>query len=143
MKRADKTDESTISNAQMKLEKPTLVFVYNADGGLFNLAFDVAHKIFSPQTYNCNLCALTHGTFGMKDEWRKYLKTLDAPVEFLHADEFKTKYQITNTQKLPAIFKRENGELKLVIDSNQINPCRNVNDLRQIINPQINNNQTT
>ena len=37
---------------------PTLVFVYNADSGVFNALADAAHKIFSPRTYACNLCAL-------------------------------------------------------------------------------------
>jgi len=137
MKHADNKDKSPISNAETKLEKPTLVFVYNADSGLFNLLTDIAHKIFSPQTYDCNLCAVTHDKFGIKDEWRQYLKTLDAPVEFLHADEFKAKYQIENTDKLPAIFRLENGQLNLAIDSNAINACRNIDDLKRIINAQI------
>ena len=124
----------------MEDEKPTLVFVYNSDSGLFNLAFDAAHKIFSPQTYSCNLCAITHGNFGMKNEWREYLKTLSIPFEFLHANEFKEKYRIENAQKLPAVFKREKGELKPVIDAATINICRTVNDLKQIINAQINGN---
>lgn len=126
-----------ILDIQMKLEKPTLVFVYNADSGLFNLLSDIAHKILSPQTYNCNLCAVTHDKFGMKNEWREYLKTLAATVEFLHADEFKAKYQTESTEKLPAIFKKENGQLNPVINSNAINACRNVGDLKRIINAQI------
>lgn len=126
-----------ILDIQMKLEKSTLVFVYNADSGLFNLLTDIAHKILSPQTYNCNLCAVTHDKFGMKNEWREYLKTLAAPVEFLHADEFKAKYQSESTEKLPAIFRLENGQLSLAINSNQINACRNIDDLKRLINRQI------
>ncbi len=121
----------------MKLKKPTLVFVYNADSGLFNLLTDIAHKIFSPQTYNCNLCAVTHDRFGIKDEWRQYLKTLAATVEFLHADEFKVKYRTDDTKKLPAVFRLENGQLNLAINSNAINACRNIDDLQRIINAQI------
>lgn len=126
-----------ILDIQMKLEKPTLVFVYNADSGLFNLLTDIAHKIFSPQTYDCNLCAVTHDKFGVKDEWRKYLKKLAAPVEFLHANEFKAKYQTGDTEKLPAIFRLENGQLNLAINSNAINACRNIDALKRIINAQI------
>ncbi len=137
MKHADNKDKSPISDAQTEREKPTLVFVYNADSGLFNLLTDIAHKIFSPQTYDCNLCAVTHDKFGIKDEWRQYLKTLDAPVEFLHADEFKAKYRTGDTEKLPAIFRLENGQLNLAIDSNAINVCRNIDDLKRIINAQI------
>lgn len=116
----------------MKSEKSKIVFVYNADSGVFNLLSDVAHKIFSPQTYPCNLCAITHGTLGMKEEWREYLKTLKAPFEFLHADEFKVKHRIENVE-LPAVFKQENGELQLMIDSKTINSCHSVDDLRRII----------
>lgn len=137
MKQTNTNDEPAISNAQTKLGKPTLLFVYNADSGLFNLAFDVAHKIFSPETYNCNLCAVTHGAFGMKNQWREYLKTLDATIEFLHANEFKAEYQTESTEKLPAIFKKENGKIKLAINSNAINHCRSIDDLKRIINAQI------
>jgi hypothetical protein len=137
MKKANKTDKSMISKTQTEFEKPTLVFVYNADSGLFNLAFDVAHKIFSPQTYNCNLCAVTHGMLGIKEEWRLYLETLDASVEFLHADEFKARYITEVTEKFPAVFKREDGKLKLAINSDLINACRNIGDLKRIVSAQI------
>lgn len=137
MKHADNKGKSPISDAQTEREKPTLVYVYNADSGLFNRLTDIAHKILSPQTYDCNLCAVTHDKFGIKDEWRQYLKTLVAPVEFLHEDEFKAKYQIENTDKLPAVFRLENGLLNLAIDSNAINACRSIDDLKRIINAQI------
>ena len=71
---------------------PILVFVYNAEAGLFNLLGDMAHKIFSPETYQCNLCALTHTSFGMRKSWKRFLLTLDKPPEFLHADELNERY---------------------------------------------------
>ena len=120
----------------MKSEKSKIVFVYNADSGVFNLLSDVAHKIFSPQTYPCNLCAITHGTLGMKEEWREYLKTLKAPFEFLHADELKTEHQI-ETIKLPAVFLKQGDALQLIIDSDAINACRTIGDLKRIINEKL------
>lgn len=120
----------------MKHHAPTLIFVYNADGGVFNLAADIAHKIFSPQTYSCNLCAITHSTFGMRNEWRDYLKTLKVPCEFLHADEFKAEYQITAAQ-LPAVYAMENGNLKMIIDAAAINACHTIDDLKRIINAKL------
>ena len=117
----------------MKSNESTLVFVYNADSGVFNLAADIAHKIFSPQTYACNLCAITHGNFGMKQEWRKFLDTLENPLEFLHADELKAKYEIGQA-KLPAIFVAENGALDVLVNSTEINSCRTIDDLKQLIN---------
>ena len=38
-------------------------FIYNAKSGLANSIFDLAHKLISPDTYECNLCKITHGAF--------------------------------------------------------------------------------
>ena len=120
----------------MEHEKSKLIFVYNADSGVFNLASDFAHKIFSPQTYACNLCAVTHGNFGMKSAWRDYLKTLQIPFEFLHADEFKTKYAAKNI-RLPAVFSLRNGQIKQIINAESINSCRTIDDLKNLIDTEI------
>lgn len=109
-----------------------LVFVYNAGSGLFNAVADMAHKALSPQTYRCNLCALTHSTFGMRKGWKLFIETLERPVEFLHADELKSIYGISG-EPLPAVFKKENECLKLLIDAAAINACRTTKDLRQLI----------
>ncbi len=69
--------------------KHTLMFVYNADSGMFNTLSDMAHKVFSPRTYSCNLCALTHSTFSMRDEWKEFIESLGVELEFLHRDEFR------------------------------------------------------
>lgn len=109
-----------------------LVFVYNADSGLFNTLTDIAHKALSPQTYQCNLCALTHSTFGMRKGWKRFLETLDRPLEFLHADELNARHGVSSVT-LPAIFKREGKGLGLLINADAINACRTMNDLKQLI----------
>ncbi|MDQ6788485.1 MAG: hypothetical protein M3033_16905 [Acidobacteriota bacterium] len=116
-------------------EKTKLVFVYNADSGVFNLLADAAHKIFSPQTYACNLCAITHGNFGMRREWKMFLETLKNSLEFLHADEFSARKHDLKVE-LPAIFTEENGVLTLKADAGKINECRSIGDLKKIINQQ-------
>lgn len=113
--------------------KPKIIFVYNADSGVFNLLSDIAHKMFSPQTYACNLCAITHSHFGMKKEWKDYLDSLGNPLEFLHADEFKNKYSREKIS-LPAIFIEKAGFLKQIADSNRINNSHSIQDLKSIIN---------
>ena len=95
------------------------------------------HKFFSPQTYACNLCAITHSSLGMKNEWRQYLDTLEVPFEFLHADELKAEYQIEPI-KLPAIFVKQSDALKMIIDSDELNACRTIGDLKRIINEKLN-----
>jgi hypothetical protein len=116
--------------------KPKIIFVYNADSGVFNLLSDIAHKMFSPQTYACNLCAITHSNFGMKKEWKQYLDSLENPLEFLHADEFTGKYK-SEKVNLPAIFVEENGTLKQIADTRQINRSKSITDLKNIINNEL------
>ncbi len=113
-----------------KSGKSKIIFVYNADSGVFNLLSDVAHKFFSPQTYACNLCALTHSNFGMRKEWKEFLATLDKPLEFLHADEFDKQYKFGKIE-FPAVFTEEAGKLTLAIDAQTINRCRSIADLKQ------------
>ena len=115
-----------------KKPNPALVFVYNAKGGLFNAAADIAHKIFSPQTYQCKLCALTYSTFGMRKDWEEFLASLERPLEFLHSDEVKNLYGISDLP-LPAIFEKEGGQLKLLIDADSINRCSTIADLKQLV----------
>jgi len=112
--------------------KPNIIFVYNADSGLFNTLADAAHKIFSPQTYSCNLCALTHSNFGMREEWKRFVETLKLPVEFLHADELRAKYGMENLP-LPVILKRENEKVETLADADSINECQNIGELKQLI----------
>lgn len=110
----------------------TLIFVYNADSGPFNTLTDFAHRIFSPQTYQCNLCAITYSAAGMRKEWKDFLERLDMPMEFLHRDEFEAHYGIKGVP-LPAIFKKVNDEPEVWIDAEAINSCRTVDDLKQHI----------
>ena len=115
-----------------KKHTSALVFVYNAKGGLFNAAVDMAHKMFSPQTYQCKLCALTYSTFGMRKDWEEFLASLERPLEFLHSDELKNLYGISDLP-LPAIFEKEGGQLKLLIDADSINRCSTIADLKQLV----------
>lgn len=112
--------------------KTSLVFVYNADSGVFNALSDIAHKIFSPETYACNLCALTHTNFAMRSEWKRFVETLPMPVEFLHADELKTRYGVEN-QTLPVVFKKTGERLEILLDTNEINKCRDVAELENLL----------
>jgi hypothetical protein len=117
---------------QAELTKPALVFVYNADSGLFNTVADLAHKVLSPETYQCNLCALTHSTFGMRNSWRQFLDVLETSVEFLHADELQDRYSVKDIP-LPAIFQKREGQLLLLIAADSINRCLTMDDLKQLV----------
>ena len=113
-------------------DRAKLVFVYNADSGLFNALSDAAHKIFSPRTYQCNLCAITHSALGMRREWKQFLDGLDLPLEFLHADELRERYGVAGVP-LPAIFRQGGEGVEVLIDAESINACRTLGDLERLI----------
>jgi hypothetical protein len=114
------------------MDEPSLVFVYNADSGLVNTLLDIGHKIVSPGTYACNLCALTHSTFHMRDEWKRFVEGLGTPIEFLHRDELATQYRIHDIA-LPAVFRKTEGGLQEWIGWAEINRCRSLADLERLI----------
>ena len=68
-----------------------LIFVYNSNGGKLNGLMDSVHKLVSPSTYSCDLCAITNGFFGAKEEWNAFLNELKIPVEFYHKNEWADK----------------------------------------------------
>lgn len=109
-----------------------LVFVYNADSGLFNTLTDIAHKLFSPKTYECQLCAITHSAFKERDEWKYYIENLGVSAEFLHRDEFVSKYKFPDTT-FPAIFQETEGSLTLCVSVSDLSSSHSIADLKKLI----------
>lgn len=70
-----------------------LILVYNAPEGILAAIVDTVHKIVSPATYPCSLCAITHGAVSMRPAWRVYLASLPYPKRFYHRDGFRRAYQ--------------------------------------------------
>ena len=104
-----------------------LIFVYNANSGKLSAALDVAHKIISPSTYQCNLCSLTHGTFTERDVWKKFREESDTELVFYHKDEFENEFKTKFTY--PIVLKEENRELAEYISTEKINAIKDVEDL--------------
>lgn len=80
----------------------TLIFIYNANGGLLSAAGDAVHKLVSPATYPCSLCALTYGAVSKRPAWRAFLARVGLPTLFLYRDEFRAELD-TRDLPLPAI----------------------------------------
>jgi len=110
-----------------------LILVYNADSGLASALFDSAHKLFSPGTYQCSLCALTHGLAGPKREWSEFLRTLPEPPEFLHRDEFLKQHPNLAETPLPAVFARDEDRLELIADGPTLNRIQTLAGLKELI----------
>ena len=96
-----------------------LIFIYNAKSGFINELVDFAHKIISPNTYDCNLCAITYGTFAMEKSWANYVQSLPVKSVFTYKDKLGDK-KLKKT-KLPAVFIRDGEELNELISANEIN----------------------
>ena len=96
-----------------------LIFVYNANSGKWNAYMDTLHKLFSPKTYACKLCAITHGSFGMKQEWAEFIKDFPIPLRFLHKDEWAEEFNLN--EKLPAVFMLKGGHIETFIGAEEMN----------------------
>jgi len=114
-----------------------LVFVYNADRGLFNMMADISHKVLSPSTYPCNLCALTHGAFSMRKEWRDFLAKIKPPLTFLHRDEFRKEFKLEDD--LPAIYIKDlrTDNLRPFINAPTLKALTGLEDLKQMISDKL------
>lgn len=120
----------------------SLIFVYNADSGLFNTLTDIAHKIFSPSTYQCQLCQITHASLAMRKSWRQYLNTVLHKIDYLHRDDYQTLLKTSSVDypviTYPAILlKRDNADIELLVNSDEISVCNSVQSLVDLINKKL------
>lgn len=120
------------SNA-MKLEK--LIFIYNADSGLRNQLIDGAHKILSPDTYECNLCDITYGAFTENKVWKEFRKQSDLDFEFLHRDEFAKAYRSKFGYKFtfPIVLASADENLEVFIKTEELNTLEDAEALIGLI----------
>jgi len=128
------------------LEKK-LIFVYNADaGGVFTALKDTLHKTFRKSTYQCNLCQVTFGAFGMKKDWKNYVNNLDVPVEFkkkdkfqfefLHRDEFAQQFNVKDA-KFPSAYLLDESGLKLFISQDEMNSVQTIDELKDLVDKKL------
>jgi hypothetical protein len=109
-----------------------IIFVYNAKSGKVNGLLDIAHKLVSPKTYQCKLCAITHDTFSENEQWKSFRKGFSLPLEFLHSDEFEANYKSIET-KYPVILIEENQKLSEWIPKSEIEKIETTQELIQLI----------
>ena len=120
------------------MKEKQLIFVYNAHSDLFSTVTDFAHKLLSPATYSCNLCTLTYGNFIVKQEWKSFIKSLSIKAVFLYKDEFEKEYKIQSP--LPAVFIGMDGIVKVLISKQEIESCKSLEELKELVNQKIQTN---
>ncbi|NBC46513.1 MAG: hypothetical protein GVY22_00675 [Gammaproteobacteria bacterium] len=116
------------------MTKPSeLLFVYNADGGLFDQLTDAAHKAFSPSSYQCNLCKITYGLLTEKRAWRRFIEGLPIPCRFLHRDALQRRFPALEIP-LPAVLRVEGGDApEVCIDADSLNRCDDLDALMHLV----------
>ncbi len=116
-------------------KKQKLIFVYNADSGIYNKIIDGAHKVFSPSTYECNLCGITYGRFTENTVWKKFRKENAMKMQFLHKDEFQGQYasKIGNCPTFPVILMETEGDLEILINTAELDGLQSAEDLIDLI----------
>lgn len=112
-----------------------LVFVYNANSGLGNALLDSIHKTLDPNSYRCNLCAITYGFFSEHRKWKEFRKGSGPEMEFLHRDEFKQRYpeENRNKQAFPQVYSLKEGRLQSFLQKVEIDGMKTEEDLILVI----------
>ena len=124
-----------VSSALCRENESELIFIYNAKSGLVNEFLDFAHKIVSPSTYNCNLCAISYGNFTMKKKWSDYISSLPVRSTFTYKDKV-SEYGYNNIE-LPSIIFRNGSRSKVIISSEEINKLKKIDQLINILSDRL------
>ncbi len=115
----------------------TVIFVYAVDGGLVNSLMNFTHKLISPRTYSCNLCALTSDMLGNKREWARFIQGLGVSTEFLHRNEFAARYP-SSKHDFPAVFQSAgNTDLEILISSSELAACHDLAELISLVRERV------
>ena len=109
-----------------------IIFVYNADAGMFNLLSDIAKKAFKTDG-TCSLCDLTNDTFSMKNDWKEFVATLPYKTTFLHKDEFQNRFPETSVSVFPVVCLLENEALRELVGAEMIDNISGLEDLKKTI----------
>jgi hypothetical protein len=112
---------------------PTLVFVYAGDSGLLHGVIDTFHKILSPATYACNLCALTYTRTGkQRGDWVRAVRDLGMPSVFLHRDELRLRPGAMDVP-LPAVLVDRGGAHTPLVSREEIEACGDLDALIALV----------
>lgn len=99
-----------------------LIFVYNAEAGLIDGVIDTIHKIVSPATYPCSLCAVTYGVIGMRRRWRNWLAAAPLPAVFHHRADFRIAFPAEADWMLPLVARMRGDRLELLLGPEALAP---------------------
>ena len=111
-----------------------ILFIYNANSDTGSKMLDFAHKIVSPDTYDCALCSLTFGNFTENKQWKTFRESLLAKgyeLEFCHKDEFQKSYKskFGHAFTYPIILVETAHDLEVLVTTEKLNAFEGVEEL--------------
>jgi hypothetical protein len=112
---------------------PKIVFVYAVDSGILNTVRDVLHKIVSPETYPCDLCALTYDPLREKPEWTCAVRSFPLRSEFLHRDELAARYPDARPALPAVLVDRDGRRPELLVSADEIGACKDADGLAALV----------
>jgi len=127
--------QQTVSLSMEKSRKTLdkLVFAFNAKSGILNGLADSVHKSLSPETYSCNLCAITHHRIGMRFQLKEFLRKKDLDYIFLHKNDI-AEYSGVDSSELPFVGKLKRGNVvEVIIDKEEIAEIAKLTELIKAI----------
>lgn len=115
-----------------------LIFVYNADSGIFPTVGDFVKKIATPDEYDCNLCMVTYSAVKMKPSWKDYLETIPNEKIFLHRDEFLREFSDYRDTALPVICIQDAQKLSVLVSADEINAIGELEEMKKLMQSKLN-----
>ncbi len=121
------------------MKSAKLIFIYAADSGLFNTVTDMAHKIFSPKTYECQLCKISHGWFGMHEQWREGIEEMNVEPEYHHRDRLPVALaDECKNLKFPCILLQDDkDEIQILMTQKEISQLDDIESLLEMLTKKI------
>ncbi|XOV67252.1 MAG: hypothetical protein ACFHU9_16675 [Fluviicola sp.] len=105
-----------------------LFFVYNARKGVGNMIMDGLHKVVSPTTYACDLCAFTYSAVAKKKKWKAFLEAKEIPIHFYYKNTIPKEFD--QNWEYPVVLRYENSSVTRILDRQDFAA---INDLDEFI----------
>lgn len=112
---------------------PRLIFVYNAEAGVAAGLRDSIHKLVSPATYPCSLCAITYGLVGMRAAWRDWLERQSLAAEFYHRADFHAAFPALRGEPLPLVALADTATATVIIPAAELDTVADVDQLTRLV----------
>ena len=105
----------------------TVLFVFNSRRGVLGHAGDMLEGLRSSDSSRCRLRTLACGSRGARKIFSDFTRSLPIDSEFMGRPEFVKEFG--SDCSFPAVFLRENGDVRMLLNSGEINGCRSTEEL--------------